>query len=452
MSSSGKSINCKLWEDCLNYISMRAKKSSFQTWFKPTRGELNGDGELKIFVPNQFIADWLMDRYHDLISDAIKEVHGSPLLFQLLVMDSQEAKAQTEIEFHRRPLTLVKPSGNGYGLNERYRFESLVVGNFNQFAHAAAVAVAEAPGKTKYNPLFIYGRTGLGKTHLIQAIGNYIYENSPNKRVIYATSERFTSDFISALSNGTLTGFTTQYRSADVLLVDDIQFFSGKESTQEQFFHTFNDLDQLGKQIVLTSDRHPKDTKGLEERLLSRFSSGLVADLQPPDLETRMAILRRRTEQEGIKLPEDVLFFIADNVTSNIRELEGCLTRLSAYSSLEKTAIDLDFAVRILGKEIIRPKRELTISEIKKRTSEFFHIDPAMMTAKKKTADVALARQVAMYLSRKHTASSLKGIGESFGGRDHSTVIHACTLIEKRVALESEFREKIRHLTSLLLD
>jgi chromosomal replication initiator protein len=311
--------------------------------------------------------------------------------------------------------------------------------------------VAEAPGKTNYNPLLIYGGTGLGKTHLAQAIGHYIYENFPQKRVMYATSEKFTSDFINSISNGTIANFTTQYRSADVLLVDDIQFFSGKESTQEQFFHTFNDLHQSGKQIVLTSDRHPKETKGLEERLLSRFSSGLVADLQPPDLETRIAILRRRTEREGVALPEDVLYFIADNVTTNIRELEGSLTRLLAYASLDKAKVDLDFAIKVLGKEIIRPRREVTISEIQKKTAEIFKIDQTMMTAKKKSAEIALARQVAMYLARRHTHFSLKGIGEAFGGRDHSTVIHACELVERKVGSDFIFREKVESVAAFLL-
>jgi chromosomal replication initiator protein len=446
-----KSNNCKLWEGCLNYVSVRTKKSSYNTWFKHTRGSLDVNGNLKIAVPNQFVADWLTDRYAELISESIKEVNGSCLGYSFELMDDSEVAGQTEIEFHRQPAIRTKNGNNDGHLNERFRFDSFVVGNFNQFAHATASAVAEAPGKTNYNPLLLYGRTGLGKTHLLQAIGHYIYENYPQKRVMYATSEKFTSDFINSISNGTIANFASQYRTADILLIDDIQFFSGKESTQEQFFHTFNDLQHSGKQVVLTSDRHPKDIKGLEERLLSRFSSGLVADLQPPDLETRIAILRRRTEQEGTALSEDVLFFIADNVHTNIRELEGCLTRLLAYASLEKCAIDLTFATRVLGKEILRPKKELSIPEIQKKTAEFFRIDFEMMTAKKKTAEIAIARQIAMYLTRKHTNSSLKRIGEAFGGRDHSTVIHACDLVENKIAEDFDFREKINNLSGLLL-
>ncbi len=445
------SNNCRLWEGCLNYVSVRTKRSSFNTWFKHSRGLLENDGRLKIVVPNQFVADWLSDRYAELINEAIKEVNGTPLDYSFEIMTGEETVPQTEIEFHRTPAVRIRDGNNDSNLNERFRFDSFVVGNFNQFAHAAALAVAEAPGKTNYNPLLLYGGTGLGKTHLVQAIGHYIYENFPRKRVMYATSEKFTSDFISSISNGTISNFSSQYRNADILLIDDVQFFSGKESTQEQFFHTFNDLHQSGKQIVLTSDRHPKDIKGLEERLLSRFSSGLVADLQPPDLETRIAILRRRTEREGISLPEDVLFFIADNVHTNIRELEGYLTRLMAYASLEKAVIDMSFASRVLGKEILRPKKELTVADIQRRTAEFFKIDPCMMTAKKKTAEVALARQVAMYLTRRHTASSLKGIGEAFGGRDHSTVIHACDLIEKKIENDFEFREKVNNIASILM-
>ncbi|MCX6826703.1 MAG: chromosomal replication initiator protein DnaA [candidate division Zixibacteria bacterium] len=450
MPSALKSNNSKLWEDCLRYVSLRIKKSSFHTWFKHSLGVLDENDKLTIMVPNRFVADWLADRYSELIDEAVREVNGSAVDFFFEIKEESDDDGQTKIEFLKKPAENPSNSNRDNFLNERYRFENFVVGGFNQFAHAAAMAVAEAPGKTNYNPLFIYGGTGLGKTHLAQAIGHFIYENYPQKKVMYATSERFTSDFITSISNGTIANFTSQYRTADVLLIDDIQFFSGKESTQEQFFHTFNDLHQSRKQIVLTSDRHPRETRGLEERLLSRFASGLVADLQPPDLETRVAILRRRTEREGTTLPEDVLYFIANNVTSNIRELEGCFTRLLAYSSLEKSSIDLDFATRILGKEIINPRREITIQKIQKITAEFFKIELSMMTAKKKTSEVAIARQAAMYLARKYTACSLKSIGDAFGGRDHSTVIHACDLIDSRIRSDFEFGEKIKNLSALL--
>jgi len=443
----------KLWDGCLNYMSLRVKKHSFNTWFKYTRGAYDPKAaSILISVPNQFVADWLSDRYGDLISEAIREISGKNIEFLFEISNQSDFESQTEIDFNPAPPQAITPPGSrlDYPLNERFRFDNFVVGKFNQFAHAATVAVAEAPGTTPYNPLLIYGGTGLGKTHLVQAIGHFVHDQNPNKKTVYATSEKFTSDFIYAIQHGKIEDFASLYRSADVLLIDDIQFFSGKESTQEQFFHTFNDLFHSGKQVVLTSDRHPRDIKGLEERLLSRFSSGLVADLQPPDLESRIAILRKRTDQEEVLIPEDVLFFIADNVKNNVRELEGCLTKLLAYASLEKSDIDRQFAERVLGREIIRPKKEISISEIQKKSADFFHIDPAMMTAKKKTSRIALCRQVAMYLSRRLTAFSLKSIGEAFGGRDHSTVIHACDTIAKKMENDYDFREKINNLESNL--
>ncbi len=461
LSNGGKMLSesnfdsCKLWTNCLDYVALRVNNHSFNTWFKHTRGSQLDDGSLKIIVPNRFVADWLSDRYADLIDEALIEINGTVLPYIFEIKSGNGNGGQTEIEFDSRPAAVrpvapavIHPS---YALNGKYRFDNFVVGSSNQFAHAAALAVSEAPGKTNYNPLFIYGGTGLGKTHLLEAIGNAVKEKYPGKRIIYASSEKFTSDFINSLSNGTTLKFTSLYRTADLLLIDDTQFFSGKESTQEQFFHTFNDLYHSGRQIVLTSDRHPKDTKGLEERLLSRFASGLVADLQPPDLETRMAILRRRVEQDKASLPEDVLYFIANNVTTNIRELEGCLTRLIAYGSINKAEINLGFAQQVLGKDVFQVKKEITIRQVQKKTAEVFNIEPDAMTAKKKTAPIALARQVAMYLTRKHTSLSLKAIGEGFGGRDHSTVIHACELVARKIEEDSNFRRKVADLTHSLL-
>lgn len=457
MPSSNNRESSKLWDSCLQYISLRVKQHSFNTWFKHTEA-YRENGSLKIQVANQFVADWLNGHYGSLISEAISEVNGNSLDFEFQSEQDDSGDPQTEIEFRAVPDSLPEPVIEQEGdsiaenLNRRYSFDNMVVGDFNQFAHAAAKAVAESPGTTNYNPLFIYGGTGLGKTHLAQAIGRYVTSNLKCKRVMYASSEKFTSDFIRSLSDGTISSFASKYRSVDVLLIDDIQFFSGKESTQEQFFHTFNDLYHAGKQIVLTSDRHPKDTKGLEERLLSRFASGLIADLQIPDLETRVAILRHKTEREKAEIPEDVLYFIADHVNSNIRELEGCLTRLMAFASLEKAEIDLEFAHRVLGREIIKKRKELTISMIQKETSGVFHIDQELLISRKKTSQIVLARQVAMYLSRKHTDFSLKSIGEAFGGRDHSTVIHACDLIEKRLGEDISIRDKVETISSKLLN
>ncbi len=457
MPSSKNRQGSDLWENCLQYISLRVKQHSFNTWFKHTDA-CHENSSLKIFVANQFVADWLKGHYGNLISEAISEVHGQSLDFEFSSEQNGNGDPQTEFEFQAVPCAIPEPVMGQKGesiaenLNGRYSFDNMVVGDFNQFAHAAAKAVAEAPGATSYNPLFIYGGTGLGKTHLAQAIGSYVTKNLKGKRVIYASSEKFTSDFIRSLSDGTISSFASKYRSVDVLLIDDIQFFSGKESTQEQFFHTFNDLYHAGKQIVLTSDRHPKDTKGLEERLLSRFASGLVADLQIPDLETRVAILRHKTETEKTEVPEDVLYFIADHINSNIRELEGCLTRLMAFASLEKTEIDLEFAHRVLGREIIKKRKELTIPTIQKETSAVFHIDQELLVSRKKTSQIALARQVAMYLCRKHTDFSLKSIGEAFGGRDHSTVIHAIDLIEKKLGEDITIRDKVETISSRLMN
>lgn len=452
----------QLWDDCLKYIALRIKKHSYNTWFKHTKAESKDQGDngqsgsLIIKVPNRFVADWLKGHYSDLIAEAIGEVGCDEVAYSFETYRSDEMP-QTEMELAGSQTQSVSsgtppPIPVTNGLNQRYNFDNLVVGDFNQFAHAAAVAVADDPGATNYNPLFIYGGTGLGKTHLAQAIGHQVLKNNRGKKIIYASSEKFTSDFINSISTGTISSFSSKYRNADVLLIDDIQFFSGKESTQEQFFHTFNDLYHAGKQIVLTSDRHPHETKGLEERLLSRFSSGLIADLQKPTMETRVAILRAKTDREKTAIPEDALYFIADNITSNIRELEGCLNKLLAYASLEKVEIDLEFAKRILRKEISRTRKEITVSLIQQKTSEYFHIEQNLMKARKKTAQIAQARQIAMYLTRKYTPLSLKDIGDAFGGRDHSTVIHACDLITKKIYENYELKEKVEAITAKLLN
>ena len=304
---------------------------------------------------------------------------------------------------------------------------------------------------TRYNPLYIYGGTGLGKTHMIQAIGHTILESHPSKRIMYATSEKFTSDFINAISDRSISDFTRYYRDVDVLLIDDIQFFTGKEGTQEQFFHTFNALHQSGKQIVLSSDRPPKDIKGLEERLLSRFQWGLVCDLQAPDLENRTAILYKKLESEGVELSHSVVTYIADRVSTNVRELEGALNRLLAYASLKKESISLELAQKVLSDTIQSGRRLISIEAIQTKSAEHFSVDPKMMVAKKKTADIALARQVAMYLSRVLTDSSLKSIGGRFGGRDHTTVIHACDKVSSRMAQDAHFRERIDKISAALL-
>ncbi|MCH9024194.1 MAG: chromosomal replication initiator protein DnaA [candidate division Zixibacteria bacterium] len=443
-------------------MSHRVKQQSFNTWLKPTKGNLSENGSFVVKVRNQFVSDWLQNHFRELIEEAIAEILGTShsLVFEL---NNENAKDQASLELYdhknlSNPTVYSNSNGNGYGgygpknsLSQRYDFKSLVVGDFNEFAYAAAVAVAEAPGTTRYNPLYIYGGTGLGKTHIVQALGNEITRLFPDKRVVYATSEKFTSDFISSISGGSMADFTRNYRSTDVLIIDDAQFFTGKESTQEQFFHTFNTLYNLGKQIVLTSDRPPKEIKGLEERLLSRFSCGLVTDLQAPDLENRTAILYKKMESEGCSMPDDVLRYIASKVTTNVRELEGALIRLLAYSSLKKVEVNLEMAHKILSDSFYQKKQLITIDDIQKKTCDFLKIDKGMMRAKKKTSDAVIARQIAMYLSRSLTDSSLKNIGDAFGGRDHSTVIHACDMISRRMSSDSNFRERIDQLSASLL-
>ncbi len=445
--------NSTQWADCLSYMARRVKEQSFNIWLKHTKGEPNGNGEFKLAVPNQFVADWINDHYRELIDEAFFEVLGKKFSVIYVVTGQTDADDQTALDFElNQPLPQAQPLLNhNHNLNSRYRFTSLVVGDFNQFACAASMAVAEGPGMTRYNPLYIYGGTGLGKTHIVQAIGNHILDMFPTKRIMYATSEQFTSDFISAISDRTISDFHKMYRLVDVLIIDDIQFFTGKESTQEQFFHTFNALYHSGKQIILSSDRPPKEIKGLEERLLSRFSWGLVTDLQAPDLENRMAILLTKLGAEGTTVADDVVRYIADTVRTNIRELEGALTRVLAYATHKNVPLDLEMAKKVLSDTVSGSKREVTIEAIQKKTADFFHIEPIMMTAKKKTAKIALVRQVAMYLSRSLTDNSLKTIGAAFGGRDHSTVIHACDLISLRMSADTTLREKIDKISASLL-
>lgn len=442
----------KVWNDCLQYISHRIKKQSFSTWLKHTSGASDGNGGIKILVPNQFVAEWIEEHYAALIDEALTQSCGREIPFSFSV--NKDNENQTELNFHApaeqaAPAQAVQTvprheSRAAVGmLNNRYTFDNLVVGKFNEFSYAASMAVADSPGATKYNPLYIYGGVGLGKTHLLQAIGHHIINSAPGKRVIYATSEKFTSDFIDSISSNKTSNFINQYRNVDALLIDDAQFFAGKESTQEQFFHTFNALYNAGKQIVLSSDRAPKDIKGMEERLLSRFSWGLVTDIQAPDLETRMAILRRKVEAENIMIDEDIISFIANSVTSNIRELEGSLIRLLAYASLRGVEITRETAEKVLCDTFRTRKRSITIGSIKKKVSDNFEIDIAMLAARKKTKNIARARQVAMYLSRSLTSNSLESIGEEFGGRDHSTVIHACNLIENMMNADSNFRQRV---------
>jgi chromosomal replication initiator protein len=438
--------NGKLWGECLSHLSKRLRKQSFCTWLKATRGLPSPEGSIRVAVPNKFVADWLEEHYLDMIKETIREVaqRDCSLAFHVS-KDSIDYHPQMSMNFDRLPKGKPIPEEmpGEMGLNRKYTFDAFVVGDSNQFAHAAAMAVAEAPGRTKFNPLYIYGGVGLGKTHLVQAIGHLARDTYEGMRVLYVTSEKFTSDFINSLTSNTTQDFVNLYRNVDILLLDDIQFFTGKESTQVQFFHTFNVLYQNGKQIVLTSDRPPREISGVEERLLSRFQQGLVTDIQPPDLETRIAILNKKTESDGISIPIEVATFIADNVTSNIRELEGSLIRLLAYVSLNSKEITVDLAKQVLKDTIRSGTREVTIEQIQKKVASSHNLPFEALCSKRKTQEIALARQVAMYLARSLTNNSLKAIGLHFGGRDHSTVIHACTQVAENIKKDINFKLKV---------
>jgi len=439
----------KIWDECLDYLGTKMKRQSFLTWLKPTKGLPSNDTTLKVAVPNKFVAEWLEEHYSHLIQEAIQKTTNEKLNLSFCIRNELGGN-QTEISFDSKKKDMNISSDKGTILNPKYTFEAFVVGENNQFAHAAAMAVAEAPGKTKFNPLYIYGGVGLGKTHLVQAIGHLVKDVSKDAKILYVTSEKFTNDFISSIGSSTLQDFVHFYRSVDLLLLDDIQFFTGKESTQVQFFHTFNALYQDGKQIVLTSDRPPKEIKGLEERLLSRFQWGLVTDIQPPDLETRIAIIKKKTESDNITIPDDVAVFLADNITSNIRELEGSLIRLLAFCSLHQKDLTLDLAKEVL-KDIIRNEsKKITIEDIQKKVGEHFKLSPELLCSKRKTQEICWARQVAMYLCRNLTNSSLKSIGLKFGGRDHSTVIHACNLVAENLKKDSEFKLRVDEIINSL--
>lgn len=439
----------KIWDECLDYLSTKIKRQSFLTWLKPTKGLPSNDSSLKVAVPNKFVAEWLEEHYSHLIKEAVQKITNEKLNLSLCIRNELGGH-QTEISFNSKKRDLNLSSEQSTILNPKYTFESFVVGENNQFAHAAAMAVAEAPGKTKFNPLYIYGGVGLGKTHLVQAIGHFVKDFKKDARVLYVTSEKFTNDFISSIGASTLQDFVHFYRSVDLLLLDDIQFFTGKESTQVQFFHTFNALYQSSKQIVLTSDRPLKEIKGLEERLLSRFGWGLVTDIQPPDLETRIAIIKKKTESDNITIPDDVAGFLADNVTSNIRELEGSLIRLLAYCSLHQKELTLELAKDVLKDTIRNECKKISIEDIQKKVGEYFKLSPELLCSKRKTQEICWARQVAMYLCRNLTDFSLKSIGLKFGGRDHSTVIHSCNLVAENIKKDQEFKLKVDEIINSL--
>jgi chromosomal replication initiator protein len=461
-----------VWNACLDHIRESVNTQSFKTWFEPMIPLHLRAGKLTVQVPSQFFYDWLEEHYYTIISQTIETVLGKDAHLEYSVRTDEPqidldyqispppVQRQERRTFPPQPTSFTAlpsppfvtgrseaaPGSFQTFLNSRYTFENFIKGDSNQLARAAASAVANNPGGTSFNPLVIYGGTGLGKTHLMQAIGNHAIAHGKAKRVIYVSSERFTVEFVEAIQRDTTNEFAGFYRSMDILIVDDIQFFAGKERTQDHFFHTFNELHQLGKQIVLSSDRPPKELKGLDDRLLSRFQWGLTSDIQPPDLETRIAILLKKSENERINLPQDVVECIASNVTSNIRELEGCLISLMAKASLEGREITVDLAREVLKVVVGDIKSPLTIETIQRTVCDYFNIPEDLIRAKTRKQEIVNARQVAMYLAKELTNCSLKTIGLHFGGRDHSTVIHAYQSVEDQMRIDQKYQANVQQI------
>lgn len=465
----------RIWSECLKVLKNKTNTQSYNTWFVPIVPLAFEFGNLKLEVPSQFFCEWLEEHYSTMLFEAITSIVGENSKIEFSVnkeivdienLDDPKSVGSTENSTKTASNGDVKnkPQGFNYSnaqlkdsnvyklnhsaLNTKNTFENFIKGESNQLARAAALAVANNPGGTQFNPLVIYGDVGLGKTHLIQAIGNHALANGKAKRVMYVTSEVFTQEFVEAIQSDKTNDFSNFYRSMDILIVDDIQFFRDKEKTQDHFFHTFNTLYQLGKQIVLSSDRTPKELKGLNERLISRFQSGLTADIQAPDLETRTAILRKKSLDNGIELRQDVIEFLALNVTSNIRELEGCLISLLAHASIRNKQVDVDLAKDVVRTVVGELKNQISIENIQRTVCEYFDIQEDLIRAKTRKQEVVSARQLAMHLTKNLTNFSLKTIGLHFGGRDHSTVIHACQTVEDLMKNDIKYNEVVQHLKS----
>ncbi|ANU21825.1 chromosomal replication initiator protein DnaA [Planococcus donghaensis] len=440
----------ELWSSVLAQVETKISKPSFETWLKSTKLLSYQDDTVTISAPNSFARDWLENHYVHLITGILSDTTGDDMMIKFVVPKDQD------MDDFQLPAPRVKPGQDQQHeflpgmLNPKYTFDTFVIGSGNRFAHAASLAVAEAPAKA-YNPLFIYGGVGLGKTHLMHAIGHYVLEHNPNAKVVYLSSEKFTNEFINSIRDNKTGEFRDKYRSVDILLIDDIQFLAGKEQTQEEFFHTFNTLHEESKQIIISSDRPPKEIPTLEDRLRSRFEWGLITDITPPDLETRIAILRKKAKADGLDIPNDVMTYIANSIDSNIRELEGALIRVVAYSSLINRDMSAELASEAL-KDIMpnsKPKI-ITILDIQNAVGEQFNVKLEDFKTKRRTKDIAYPRQVAMYLSREMTDFSLPKIGEEFGGRDHTTVIHAHDKISKMLTDNQQLQQDVKDIKSAL--
>jgi len=443
-----------IWSKTLSIVKEHISQQTFVTWFEPIKAINFSNNQLTVQIPSQFFYEFIEKHYSELIERSLQQLLGenAEIIYSVVMNNKNEVlgSRQNELISQTAPLSPDIYLNDRYyatQLNARYTFENFVEGPNNQFARAAALAVSKSPGKTTFNPLVIYGGVGLGKTHLIQAVGNSILKNNgTTHKIFYISSEKFTVEFIDAIKHNRAQEFSMNYRNIDVLLVDDIQFFTNKERTQEEFFHTFNTLHQNQKQIVLTSDRPPKELKGIEERLISRFQWGLVVDIQPPDFETRMAILQKKAEENDLKLPQEIIELFATNITSNIRELEGSLIRLMAKSSLQGEDVTIDLAKAVLKDLSLGNRRNLSIEEIQRIVCDHYKIPEDMIRAKNRKKEIALARQISMYLSKTMTTHSLKTIGLHFGGRDHSTVIHAIQTIEQLKKTDKTIKEDLSAL------
>jgi chromosomal replication initiator protein len=427
-----------LWGRMLISLATKVPPAALDSWLRPCRLTAVEGDHVKISAPNTYTRDWLHQHHTESLQAAAREVlGGNPRVSLDIDRDAPSPAAAPNA---------TEPPVAAPGLSARYTFDSFVVGNSNQFAQAACQAVAELPSRS-YNPLFIYGGVGLGKTHLLHAVGHQIARLYPHLRLLYLSSERFTNDLINAIRYDRTAEFRAKYRTIDLLLIDDIQFISGKERTQEEFFHTFNDLYEARKQIVVSSDSAPKEIPDLEERLRSRFEWGLIADIQPPDFETRVAILKKKAEIERVRLPDDVAYLIAGRIKANIREIEGSLTRMIAFCSLSGRDMSVELAQEVLADLWGEEERVITMEHIQRKVAEFFGIKLSDMRAKNRTKSVAFPRQVAMYLSRQLTHASLSDIGRAFGGKDHTTVIHAVTKLQTLIQEDPKFKQTIDTLT-----
>jgi chromosomal replication initiator protein len=458
-----------LWAKCLEIIKDNVSEQIFATWFLAMR-VLRWDGtSLTVEVPSQFFYEWMEQHYSPLLQKTMQKVLGSKakLVYQVVVSDGDGSEnsrtiklpgfrgpGQTALSFNDAPVQPQQRSASAHFpsyFNQRYTFDNYICGESNQLAYSAAKAVASQPGKTRYNPLVVFGPTGLGKTHLVQAIGNEVLRSNRSAKVLYTSSERFAMEFINAIQTNKQADFTSFYRGVDVLIVDDIQFLGGKEKTQDMFFHTFNALHQAGKQLILTSDKQPKDLADVDERLISRFNWGLSVDISSPDFETRVAILQQKSMEEGMDMPGDVLEHIARHVTTSVRELEGCLISLLAKVTLDSRELTLELAKDVVRAITNSPaSRTLTIEEIKKIVSEYYQQDPQLLSAKTRKHEVVLPRQMCMFLAKSLTQMSLKSIGMHFGGRDHTTVLHSCQQILNYIDTDKRIRADVEHLRKTL--